>query len=64
MEIMACWGHEFTSENRMVELSLRSYNNVGSFTFKESLELRYLIAEALQIQIDDFQWITPATLLA
>ena len=57
-------GHEFTSENCMVELCLRSYNNVGFFTFKESLELRCFIAEALEIKIDDFQWITTATLLA
>ena len=47
----------------MVEPSVRSYQNVGFLNLYESLELGYLIAESLEIQVDDFQWITPAMLL-
>ena len=48
----------------MIEPSLRQYHDVGFFYLKESLEQGYLIVEALEIQIDDIQWITPATLWA
>ena len=48
-QVSACWGHEFTGENCMVEPSLRSYHNVGFFHFNENFERGYLIVEAQQI---------------